>query len=327
MRVPGLKSLKLSARWLRSRFIGGALILGYHSIAEPESDAYSLYVTPQHFGQQLEVLSEMGLVISLRKLVGRLQEGRLLRRAVILTFDDGYADVLYHAKPLLERYQAPATIFVTTGALGRELWWDALERVLSASDTLPEQLFLQMRDGGCTWVPSNYTQRPTDSPSRDLVESIYRSLLPLPFDEREKAMSQIWSWVGSAPDDQPSRRVVTVDELLEIAACELIDIGAHTVTHPLLAGLPVPAQRSEIRESKVYLEEILGRPVASFSYPNGSSSRETLAIVRESGFGCACTSHNDVVWRGSDRFHLPRFWIPDCDGKEFSRWLRSWLSA
>lgn len=307
--------------------MGGALILGYHSIAEPANDPYSACVTPQHFSEQLEVLSRVGRVISLRTLVRSLQQRRVPNRAVVLTFDDGYADVLYHAKPLLERYQAPATVFMTTGSLGQEFWWDRLERVVLSSAKLPEQLSLQIRDGSREWESGEPRQRATRGSKRHMAQSIYRSLLLVSPVEREKAMVALQAWFEMAPDDRPFRRALTDDELTELVAGGLIDIGAHTVTHPLLAGLPIPAQRAEIQDSKVHLEEILGRPVTGFAYPNGSSSQETLAIVRESGYACACASHNDVVRRGSDLFCLPRFWIPDWDGEAFSHWLWRWLPA
>lgn len=328
MRIPGMKSLKLSARWLRSRLMGSTLILGYHCIAEPVSDPYFLCVTPEHFREQLEVLRQVGQVISLRELVRGLQGRKVPNRAVVLTFDDGYADVLHQAKPLLDRYQTPATVFVTTGSLGHEFWWDKLERVLLSSARLSERISLQVRDGSYEWVPVDPRHRRAPGSRRDFVNSIYRSLLLLSPGEREKAMDRLWEWIGTAPNDGSlSRRAMAVNELLELAAGDLIDVGAHTVTHPVLAGLPIPVQQSEIQDSKVHLEKILSRPVTSFAYPNGSSSKATLAIVRETGFGCACTSYNDVVWRGSDLFHLPRFWIPDWDGETFSRWLRLWLRA
>jgi peptidoglycan/xylan/chitin deacetylase (PgdA/CDA1 family) len=249
------------------------------------------------------------------------------KRAVVLTFDDGYADVLHQAKPLLERCQIPATVFVSTGFLGREFWWDKLERGLLSAARSPEQLSLQARDDSYEWVSGDPRQRPAPGSWQDAVQSIYRSLLFLSPVEREKAMAQLWARSGTEPDDRPSRRALTGDELIELAAGDLIDVGAHSVTHPVLADLSLPAQQAEIRDSKAHLETILGRPVTSFSYPNGSSSQETLRIVRESGFHCACASYKDVVWQGSNRFHLPRFWTPDWGGGAFSRWLRLWLAG
>lgn len=327
MRVPGLKTLKLSARWLRSRLVHGALILGYHSIAEPLGDAGSLSVTPQHFDEQLKVLSQIGQVVSLEQLVGGLRDGRVPKRAVVLTFDDGYAHLLRHAKPLLERYQAPATVFVTTGFLGREFWWDQVEQMLLASSVLPGQLSLQIRDGTYEWMSGDPNRRRAPEPRTQLVQSINRLLLALPAVERDRALAELWAWSGMMPGELTSRRTLTEEELTELATGDLIDIGAHTVTHPVLASLPPAEQRAEIQESKVHLERILGRPVTSFSYPNGSMTQETRTIVQECGFGCACASHNDIVWERSDHFCLPRFWVRDWNDSAFSQWVRWWLQA
>jgi peptidoglycan/xylan/chitin deacetylase (PgdA/CDA1 family) len=327
VRIPGLRSLQLSARWLRSRFTNGVLILGYHRISESARDPYSLCVTPQHFAEQLEVLIQMGEVISLREVASSLLGRRVPKRAAVLTFDDGYADLLPHATPLLERYQAPATVFVATGILGGEFWWDKLERVIYSSARLPEQLVGQVGDGSYEWVPGGPGERPAPGARRDLLRSVYRALLRLSPQERDRAISGIAAWSGTAPDDRPPRRAMTGDELVKLAACNLIDVGAHTVTHPFLADLPREVQRAEIQDSKAHLEQILGQPVTAFAYPNGSSPRETVAIVRESGFHCACSSFMDVVWRGSDRFLLPRYWVGDWDGETFSRRLRLWLPA
>jgi peptidoglycan/xylan/chitin deacetylase (PgdA/CDA1 family) len=70
------------------------------------------------------VLRKHGYPLSLRELFQGLHEGRLPQRAIVLTFDNGYADRLYAAKPLLERFHIPATVFITTGSLGHEFWWD-----------------------------------------------------------------------------------------------------------------------------------------------------------------------------------------------------------
>lgn len=86
-------------------------------------------------------------------------------------------------------------------------------------------------------------------------------------------------------------------------------------------------QRDEIQQSKTSLEKILGRPVTSFAYPYGNYSVETVPILREAGFTCACSTFPGVVWRDTDRFQLPRVTIEDWDGEKFSRELSLWFDS
>jgi peptidoglycan/xylan/chitin deacetylase (PgdA/CDA1 family) len=262
MRIPGIRTLRQSTRWLRSRFRTGALILGYHRVADVDKDPLHLFVSLENFAEQMEVIRQIACPISMQGLVSRFQDGDHPRNAVAVTFDDGYADILYQALPILARYDIPATIFLATGYLGRKFWWDESE--------------LQI-----------------DSQAR-CKESI----------------------IG---------RTLRIDEILELASSELIEIGAHSVNHPMLANLPVDEQRFEIHQSKVFLDELLDYPVTGFSYPHGSVTSLTSEIVRKSGYKYACASHNDVVWRGSDFFQLPRFWIPNWEGARFRKWLNWWL--
>jgi peptidoglycan/xylan/chitin deacetylase (PgdA/CDA1 family) len=285
-------------------------------------------VTPQHFADQLRVLRTFAHPISLREMVRGLQDGDLPERAVTVTFDDGYADATSHARPLLERYQTPATVFVATGYIGREFWWDELARILLSPATLPERLSMPLNGGNYEWTSGDTDSIRLDKgapdPRRRLLQSLYERLLPLSPVEREEALALLCNWAEATSDDGLHPRALTADELVELATGGLVDIGAHTVTHPILSNLSVEAQRAEIQGSKARLEELLGRPVTSFSYPNGSLSKETPMIVRAAGFTCACASSADIVWRRSNRFCLPRFWIPNWDGQTFSRWLRRW---
>jgi peptidoglycan/xylan/chitin deacetylase (PgdA/CDA1 family) len=331
MRIPGVKTLKLGARWLRSCFVNGAIILGYHSVSESPSDPYSLGITPQHFAEQLELLRKYGQPLRLQELLQSLRSGHVPPRAVALTFDDGYADTLYAAKPLLERYHIPAAVFMTTGALGREFWWDALKRLLLTQETLPGGLSLTINGTTYKWALSdageNRLPQDTTDPRLRLLRSLYQELRLLSEGERQRALAQLRIWAGVASQGPPPRRALTADEVLSLAQGGLIEVGAHTVTHPPLAGLSPALQRSEIVQSKLYLEELLAQPITSFSYPHGSLSNSTVAIVREARFACACTSLKDMAWSGSDRFQLPRLWVGDWDGDRFRRWMLRWLNG
>jgi len=329
MRIPGIKSVRRYMTWTKSRLFNGALILGYHRVALKERDQYSICVSPEYFSQQLEVLKQYSQPISLPELVNAVMDGHLPKRAVVVTFDDGYADTLYQAKPMLESFKIPATVFVTTGFIGGEFWWDELERTLFGPPTLPEKLILSINGRTYEREIGKIKNSPTKgnlSGREALLKSLYQWLLPMSSDDRQKAMVQLSAWAGWEGVENPSSRALTADEIVELTRGELIDIGSHTVTHPLLAKLPRKTQSNEIQQSKTYLEELLGQQVNSFSYPNGSSSQETETIVKASGYNCACASYNDVVVQSSNLFYLPRFWISNWDGATFRRWLRHWLS-
>jgi peptidoglycan/xylan/chitin deacetylase (PgdA/CDA1 family) len=330
MRTPGLKHLRLSARWLRSRFVDGALILGYHRIANPPSDPYSICVTPEHFAEHLAVISKNARPMKLQSLVQAVKAGEVPRRAVAITLDDGYSDNLHVAKPLLERYEVPATVFITSGHLGREFWWDQLDRILPTSESLPEQFSLNI--GGTVHrleADLRGRHRLGNSAAAWRQRSLmwlYELLQPLAEGERQQVMERIQLWRDAPTHNVPDRNLLSPDEVLKLGQGTLVEIGAHTVSHPDLAKLPVLQQESEIRQSKSYLEELLNRPVNSFAYPHGSLSDATVTAVRDAGYVCACTSLNDVVWNRSNHFQLPRFWPTDCDGASFAQWLGRWLN-
>jgi peptidoglycan/xylan/chitin deacetylase (PgdA/CDA1 family) len=331
MRIPGYKRLVWSGRWLRSRLIGGALILGYHRVAHAHHDIYSLSVKPGNFGEQLEVLRQYARPVTLEQIVRGLADGKLPRKPVALTFDDGYADNLYTLRPMLERYDIPATVFVASGYLGQQFWWDELERLLMEPKKLPDSLRFLARGTEHHWELDGADRgdalngSPRDR--AELFQDVHRVLQRLPSEERQDAMAQLRSQVGPEVEARAFDRALTAGELTQLADGGLVEVGAHTVTHPLLAGLPLGLQRDEIRRSKEQLEQLLERPVASFSYPNGSLSEQTEELVREAGFACGCASFKDVTWSQNQLFRLPRFWIGDWDGDRFARWLRRWLTS
>lgn len=307
------------------------LILGYHRIADATFDPYAICVAPQHFVQHLEVLRKHGQPIRLRELTRMLCAGHVPRRAIVVTFDDGYADNLYNARPLLERYEIPATVFVTTGTMGGEFWWDELFRILMSPEILPDSLRLTINGKKFTWDLGRAAQKiPAGIVSkarREFALSVYWALRHFSEEEQQEALNDLWTWSGTERSVSPFYRSLSSGEVIRLSEGGLVEIGAHTVTHPILADLPLARQRFEIGQSKAVLEDILGDHVTSFSYPNGSFSSETEAIVGEAGFLCACGNVIDIVWRESNRFHLPRFWVGDWDGETFSRHLKRWLGG
>lgn len=326
MKIPGYRRAKNTARWLRSRFTDRAVILGYHRIADTTWDPFDLSVTPQHLAAQFDFLHKHTIPISLQELLQYIRQRKIPKRAVVVTFDDGYLDTLTCAKPLLEYYQIPATIFITTGNLGREYWWDELARLVGPPAELPS--LLRNLGGLQAFRPHDSSQMSIDGGESkrraQLAISLFQRMLSLDYAGRELIFSQLRAG-PQAPSEVARARGMTPAELAQLAASDLIDIGAHSVTHPLLAHMPVAAQQAEMQQSKDTLRKLLDRPIEFFSYPNGSTNQEVIASVRAVGFACACASHPDTAWNGSNLLCLPRIWVPNRSGPAFSSWMRWWL--
>ncbi len=313
----------------------------YHRTADVVSDPWALCVKPSHFAQHLEVLSKYTSPISLRHFERAHREGAIPRRAVVITFDDGYSDNLYNAKPLLERYNIPATVFVTTGQIGksREFWWDELERLFLQPGSLPARLRLQINGKDFQWdlgkeivyseadVQNDRKRRAWEGKpgSRlSLYYSIWQKLITLSEGVRQIVLDEIRNWVGKGDEGRPTYRALLPEEVYALGQGELVEVGAHSVTHPLFSTIPVRQQRDEIFQSKTYLEEILGRSVTSFAYPHGDYTEKTIELIRETGFTSACTTEADNIWYKTDRFQWPRIQVQDWDGDTFARRLFMW---
>ena len=348
MKIRGIGRLRRAARWFRYRFAHSALILIYHRVAALASDPQLLCVMPEHFADHLQILRKYGHPMGLQELTRELLSGNIPDRAIVITFDDGYADNLYNAKPLLDRYDIPATVFVTTGYLeqNRELWWDELDRLLLQSGVLPEQLGLTVNgrvyqwdleeaahynaDGYRQHLSWNVLEKDDPTPRHSLYRILHQLLRALTEEERQKVLDELLAWAGVESMARPTHRVLSPDEVFSLAEGGLVEVGGHTVTHPRLSKLPLPAQKAEIQQCKTRLEEILGHPVASFSYPYGTRSAytlDTVTLVQKEGFTCACSNFADVVWKRTDPYQLPRFLVWDWDGDEFERRLKEWFDG
>jgi hypothetical protein len=171
-------------------------------------------------------------------------------------------------------------------------------------------LHLDLPDRPFVWLPNADTTRTA------LHRALWERLQPLPDAAQQEALAAIAGWIGV-----PRPRNEEPEEVVDLARGGLIQIGAHTRTHPLLSAHGVERQREEIAGSKADAEALTGGPITSFVYPYGNYGRETLGLVAAGGFARACTTVHEPVWDDSDRFQLPRFVVGDWDGATFERRL------
>jgi len=340
----GAWRLHQARHWLQTRIGSPALILTYHRVIELPSDPHLLAVSPERFAEHMKALRQYGNPVHLQELVRALQQRRMPKRAVVVTLDDGYADNLHGAKPVLAHHGVPATVFVATGHLSahREFWWDELDRLLLQPGTLPPVLQLHVngslrewRLGEGTYTEEQYRRDrhwhvecgEDPGPRQQVFRALFDLLYLLPSAEKRSILDNLAAFVGAHHVARATHRTLTSDEAMRLAEGDVVSIGAHTVSHPVLAALSPAEQREEIRESKAKLEALLGREVTSFAYPHGSTTPEAVAAVRDAGFTCACSSEAAVLFRRADRFRLPRLCTRNWDGETFTRWLRWWIGA
>lgn len=329
MRIPGLKACRRTAWRIRGTLFGNGAILGYHRIADDPEDPWENCVGPAAFAEHMEVLRRDFHPVPLGGLVhsqnGSDHRGR--RPPVAVTFDDGYAEVLQEALPILERYDLPATIFVVADAAGSSFWWDRLRLILEQPAAPPPSLDLEVAGVELRWTEGNGLGT--------LPQVLHGALRGISTEAREEALSALEAWVGTRAGadtraraaDGPSPglpRSLDEKEILLLAEHPLVELGSHGATHQPLPGLPGPSLRTEIGESRRRLERLISRPVHSFSYPFGLLDGRIRDEVARAGYGRACSSRNGLISRGTDPLRLPRLWPPDGNGAVMRRWLRSW---
>ena len=300
------------------------MVLLYHRVAELELDPWDMAVSPAAFDGHLAVLRERFRPVSLERLRAELAEGRIENGTVAVTFDDGYEDNLTEAAPLLSRYGVHASVFVVSAALESEgeFWWDELERLVLAPDSVPDTLVVSIEGREHSWEIGPDRRPP--------YQELWQLLRPLPDRARRDVLTDLRAWSGQPLEARRTHRTLSAEHARELAGTGVVEVGAHTVTHPRLASLPEHEQRYELAASKQALEDVLGAPVTQFSYPFGGAgdySPATVALAREVGFEVACTNLGTGVDRRSDPLRLPRVYVRDSDPATFEKSLTRWLGA
>jgi len=332
---------KLSSR---SQPVG--LILLYHRVADLEGDPQLLAVEVQRFADQMAHLSWRYEVVTLHELIRRRSTHSDARRPLVaVTFDDGYADNLVNAKPALESAHVPATVFVASGYMEGEqqFWWDELESIFLRPSSLPEVLPLSVDGEMREWVLGrdtvyddaqciayrgwNVLCREDPTRRHQLYRALCALLRPMAEADRERTLCTIRSWAGYLHATASSHRILTPQEVRTLASGPWVEVGAHTESHPVLARLPLGAQREEIGRCKERLQSVLSCPVTSFAYPYGTMAdytADTTALVKEEGYSLACSNYPERVTRDTDVYQLPRFVVRNWDQDRFRTMMESW---
>ncbi len=273
------------ALWLRVR-PGRSCpwILSYH------------HIEPEAFESHLESLVRRYRIATLDACLEHvLGRKPLPPNSVVITFDDGYEQVYHELYPLLEKFNAPATIFAATAPVDtrQPLWFNRVKtflRTVQAHSVRLGELMI-----------------PLEADRETAYVAAMRRLNSQPIADRDRLVADL---IGGAelPADRMERyRTLTWDQMRAMRG--LVTFGAHTRTHPCLSRLSRAEAEDEIAGSKKRLEEMLDVPVRHFAYPFGGRATytaETIEVLKAAGLESAATTSRGTCRAGSPPYDLPR---------------------
>jgi peptidoglycan/xylan/chitin deacetylase (PgdA/CDA1 family) len=285
----------LAPRGGRSRLT----VLIFHRVLPAFDPLLATEPDAAEFERRMRWIRDWFNVVPLTEAVRGLSSGCLPERPLSITFDDGYADNVNVALPILSRLGLHATFFVATGFLdGGRMWNDTVIEAIRAHQG--DRLDFRELNLRCYQTASIDDRRST-------IDALLLELRYKAMDTRIELVHRIARIIGhELPDDL----MMTSHQVAELHGAGM-GIGAHTVNHPILASLDTSIARSEIANSKADLERIIGQPVKLFAYPNGvpgqDYNREHVCMVRELGFEGAVSTAWGVSRHATDVYQLPRF--------------------
>lgn len=273
-------------------------ILIFHRVLEVNDPIMPSEPSVDEFDWMMSLLRRRFNPMALHEALARLYEGSLPPLSICVTFDDGYRDNLTNALPIMERHGVPSTVFVSTGSLdGGRMWNDT---VTEGIRRWPEKLIDLTAFGLGTHSVASINEK------RFAANAINSAVKYFGADAKAEMVAFFEARFPELPDDL----MLSSDEVRELRR-RGVEIGAHTVSHPILAEISSELALEEVQRSKSELESLIDESVRLFAYPNGKAhvdyKAENVAHCRNAGFEYAVSTNWGVATSSSGRYEIPRF--------------------
>jgi peptidoglycan/xylan/chitin deacetylase (PgdA/CDA1 family) len=288
-----------------------AVILRYHSVCET-NDSRLFYIDPglslpvDAFDRQMQFLRKHYVPVSFEAVVDAVVGGSPLPRlAVAVTFDDGYLDNYQYAFPVLEKHGISGAFYITAGCVdrGEPLWTSRLRYYFMA--TAKPWITLEQPGPKRLHLESHSARHASFAQTIATIKSAGKVRGAEIFRDVERQLD--------VTDLRPLKQTMMGWEHIEKMGRCGQTIGAHTLTHPNLPGLPEHEAMAEIAGSKSLIEQHVKMPVLHFAYPNGRGTSHfngpVRDMVKKAGFLSSVTSVNGPVYRHDDPFTLQRLGV------------------
>ncbi len=276
-------------------------ILGLHRVLTKDEQSRSnsldgMVLSDVTFVRLLEYLERRFHVVSLEILLaGETAGADRSKPRCLLTFDDGWRDTYTTAYPCLRKFGMPATIFLTTGAIeGREGFWvEQLRRAwrIPSSRAQVKSVLSRIADQGKDRVAE--------------LKHIVEWLKHMPAEKRRLLLERLLPGEKDIEGANQVDCMLTWSQVIAMSR-DGVEMGAHTVSHPLLSYEKDTTVEHELRVSKQTLEDKLGKKVRAFAYPNGDWDERVRRWVERVGYQCAFTTKSGWHDCEEDRYIIRR---------------------
>ncbi len=337
-------------------YLPSSIIIAYHRISDTPNP-YGISVSPENFKEHIRILKDFQTCTASEIF------SKPLTKKIAITFDDGYVDII-PALEELKRYSIKATVFIPTGLIGKKFWWDELSEIFFSKFQKLEieidgsrytfDVYCEVSKNFIISLPKNFilSQNYSLSPTKfhqlsgnfpilsgrykikkeELLTWLYFKLKYMRLPKIEEIIKSIKEQVRDVVKF-PESRVMGEKDVKHLRKLGF-EIGAHTVMHEVMSILSEKEQEAEIRESKNYLESLIGEKIYGFSYPFGLKEdflQKTVSKVKECGFDYACTGIKGVILPHQiifkiERFMLKRFMVMNWPKQIFERKIKEFFT-
>lgn len=278
---------------------GKLTILLFHKIPTEFNTLESSELDLQGFEKILDYTQRIFRILPLEEALISLKKGNLPPRSACITFDDGYSDWAMGAVPVLEKNNAHATFFITTGQFNGSALWN--ERILSAIANTKKEVLDFKKFGLPDFTLANLKQK----------ELAIQQLNDYIKYQEPDIKNSLLKELEAQLDVKDMQSPFMSKEDVRLIHSKGFGIGAHSETHPILTSCEDWVAYREIAASKEELSSLIRAPINSFAYPNGVPGRdfglEHIAMLKKAGYMYGLTTHRGAATKETSCWEIPRF--------------------
>ena len=282
---------------------GRLLTFFFHRVLERPDPMQPGELDARRFDEVLRWIGAQFEVLAPLEACTRWAAGRLPACAAIITFDDGYRDNHDVALPILKRHGMHAAFFIATGYLGDGVQFN--DRLTEALRELHAESFDAHSLGLGVLATGSLEAKLL------ALERLREAIKYLEPNARSEAVERVEKACGAASPAHPRPRIMMTPAEVAALAANGMEIGGHTVMHPILQSVDDETAAAEIRSGREDLTSMLGRAPSLFAYPNGRPGADFdgrhARMAREAGFSYAFSTARGVATAATDPMMLPRF--------------------